>query len=155
MFLRDHCFVNVLILSCLCSLRFGTHPFYSLNPYVYLYYLWSISIVEDRRFAEKCSLRLWWSKPNKIAFFFFFGRILVSNIMVYHKKASDYTTFTLMTRWSFKYFNFWTLPFLKFLWRKVYKRKFHGVWNKKWATFYCNLRIGRISSNLREGKISK
>ena len=55
-------FVNVLTLSCLGSLWFATHPYYSLNPYVNLYYLWSISKAKDRRFAEKCSLRLWWNK---------------------------------------------------------------------------------------------
>ena len=49
MFLRAYSFVNVLTLSCLGSLWFGTHPYYSLNPYVYLYCLWSISIAKDRR----------------------------------------------------------------------------------------------------------
>ena len=29
--------------------------------YNILFYVWSISIVKDRRFVEKCSLRLWWS----------------------------------------------------------------------------------------------
>ena len=43
-------FVNVLTLSCLGSLWFATHPYYSLNPYVNLYYLWSISIAKDRRY---------------------------------------------------------------------------------------------------------
>ena len=43
-------FVNVLTLSCLGSLWFATHPYYSLNPYVNLYYLWSISISKDRRY---------------------------------------------------------------------------------------------------------
>ena len=45
-------FSNVLTLSCLGSLCFGTHPYYSLNPYVYLYYLWSISIAKDRRYPK-------------------------------------------------------------------------------------------------------
>ena len=31
---------NAFKLSCLGSLWFGTHLFYSLNPYVRLYYLW-------------------------------------------------------------------------------------------------------------------
>ena len=52
-------FVNVLTLSCLGSLWFATHPYYSLSPHVILYYLWSISIAKDRCFAEKCSPRLW------------------------------------------------------------------------------------------------
>ena len=43
-------FVNVLTLPCLGSLWFATHPYYSLNPYVNLYYLWSISILKDRRY---------------------------------------------------------------------------------------------------------
>ena len=43
-------FVNVLTLSCLGSLWFATHPYYSLNPYVNLYYPWSISIAKDRRY---------------------------------------------------------------------------------------------------------
>ena len=42
------------------SLYFGTYPYYSLNPYVH-YYLWSISIAKDRRFAYKRSPRRWWS----------------------------------------------------------------------------------------------
>ena len=67
---------NVLILSYLGSLWFGTQPYYLLNSYMHLYYLWSISMVEaatiqntlfymwsifiakDRRFAEECSTRL-------------------------------------------------------------------------------------------------
>ena len=43
-------FVNVLTLSCLSYLWFATHPYYSLNPYFNLYYLWSISIAKDRRY---------------------------------------------------------------------------------------------------------
>ena len=39
MFLRTYCFVNIITLSCLGSLWFGTHANYSLNPYVYLQYL--------------------------------------------------------------------------------------------------------------------
>ena len=31
-----------------------------------------------------------------LLFFFFFYKTLESNIMVYHKEVSDYTTFTLM-----------------------------------------------------------
>ena len=54
-------FVNILTLSCLCSLWFATHPFNSLNPYVNLYYLWSISIAKDDRYVEKCDPRRWWS----------------------------------------------------------------------------------------------
>ena len=45
-------FCNILILSCLGSLWFGTHPFYPLNPYLHLYYLWSISIAKDRRYPK-------------------------------------------------------------------------------------------------------
>ena len=52
MFPRAYCFVNVLTLSCLGSLWFGTHLYYSLNPYMNLYYLWSTSIAEDRRHAK-------------------------------------------------------------------------------------------------------
>ena len=82
-FLRAYCFVNALTLSFLGFLWFSTHPYYYLNPYVNLYYLWSISIANDRRypkyfilcvensrFAEKCSPILWWSQPNKVAFSF-------------------------------------------------------------------------------------
>ena len=43
-------FVNVVTLSCLGSLWFATHPYYSLNQYVNLYYLWSIFIAKDRRY---------------------------------------------------------------------------------------------------------
>ena len=52
MFLWTYCFVNVLTLSCLGSLWFGTHPYYLLNPYVHLSYLWSISIAKDRRYPK-------------------------------------------------------------------------------------------------------
>ena len=45
-------FCNILILSCLGSLWFGTHTFYPLNPYLHLYYLWSISIAKDRRYPK-------------------------------------------------------------------------------------------------------
>ena len=59
MFLRAYCFVNVLTLSCLGFLWFGTHPYYySLNPYVYLYHLWSISIAKDRRYPKHFILYL-------------------------------------------------------------------------------------------------
>ena len=60
--------------------------------------MWSISIAKDRRFAEKCGPRLWWSEPNKVVDFFVFAfeKTLDSNIMVYRKKVSDYTTFILM-----------------------------------------------------------
>ena len=43
-------FANVLTSSCLGSLCFVTHPYYSVNPYVNLYYLWFISIAKDRRY---------------------------------------------------------------------------------------------------------
>ena len=126
MFLRAYCFVNVLTLSCLGSVWFGIHPFthmwyisitkdchcpkyfilcvvyfYSERPSLskIFYSMWSISIAKDHRFAEKCGPRLWWSKPNKVVdfFVFAFGKTLDSNIMVYRKKVSDYTTFILMT----------------------------------------------------------
>ena len=42
-------YFNVLTLSCLGSFSFGTLPYYSLNPYVHLYYLWSISIAKNQR----------------------------------------------------------------------------------------------------------
>ena len=42
---------NVLKL-CLGLLWFGTHPYYSLNPYMHLYYLWSISIAKDRYYPK-------------------------------------------------------------------------------------------------------
>ena len=53
--LEEWCFsglINVLTLSCLGSLWFGTHPYYLLNPYVHLYYLWSISIVKDHLYPK-------------------------------------------------------------------------------------------------------
>ena len=88
---RAHTFLSGRIMffqayCCLGSLWFGTHPYYSLNPCVHLYYLWaisrarkaafqnilfyvqSISIAKDRRFAEKCSPRLWCSQPSKVFF---------------------------------------------------------------------------------------
>ena len=34
------------------------------------------------------------------------GKTLERNIMVYPKKVSDYTTFTLIITWSFRYFNY-------------------------------------------------
>ena len=74
-----YCFFNVLTSFCLGSLWFGAHPYYLLNLYLHLYYVWSISIAKvrhypktlfyvwsisiakDRRIAEKCSPRLQWS----------------------------------------------------------------------------------------------
>ena len=130
MFFWAYCFVNVLTLSRLGSLWFlvwyspilliksicafilSVVSFYSERPLLsknILFYVWSISIAKDHRFAEKCSPRLFLCSS---LFFLFFGKTLGSNIMVYHKKVSDYTTFTLMITWSFRYFNF-TLPFLK------------------------------------------
>ena len=52
MFLRAFCFVNLLTWSCLGSLWFGTYPFYLLNPYVHLYYVWSISMAKDRHYPK-------------------------------------------------------------------------------------------------------
>ena len=67
---------NVFKLSCLGSLWFGTHPYYySIHIYIYticglflqqktatieniLLFVWSISIVKDRRFADQCRPRL-------------------------------------------------------------------------------------------------
>ena len=51
-------FVDVLTLSCLGSLWFATHPCYSLNLYVNLYYLWSISIAKDRRYPQYFIIRV-------------------------------------------------------------------------------------------------
>ena len=53
--LEEWCFsglINVLTLSCLGSLWFGTHPYYLLNPYVHLYYLWCISIAKGHRYPK-------------------------------------------------------------------------------------------------------
>ena len=49
-------FCNVLTLSCLDPLWFGTHPYYSLNPYARLYYLSSISIAKYRRYPKYFNL---------------------------------------------------------------------------------------------------
>ena len=68
-----------------------------------LFYVWSISIAKDRRFAEKRSPRLWWSSQIRLHFQFFLffeggggGQNITKNIMVYPNKVSDYKTFTLM-----------------------------------------------------------
>ena len=59
------------------------------------------------------------------------GELLERNIMVYHKKVSDYTTFTLMITWSFLgTLTFKQCHFKNFLWRKVYKRTDRLVINK-------------------------
>ena len=52
MFLRAYCVADILTLSCLGSLRFGTRPYYSLNPHIHLHYLWSISIAKERRYPK-------------------------------------------------------------------------------------------------------
>ena len=89
---------------------------------------------------------------------------LERNIMVYHKKVSDYTTFTLMMTWSF----LGTLIlkqcyFKNFLWRRCtnelidlwqMNRNFRILYSvyeiKNVPRFIANLRIGRISSNLKK-----
>ena len=43
---------NLIILPCLVSLWFGSHPYYSLNLYVHLYNMWFISIAKDRRYPK-------------------------------------------------------------------------------------------------------
>ena len=55
--LVESCFSGLIVvlcnvLSCLGPLWFGTHPYYSLNPYIHLHYLWSISIAKDRRYPK-------------------------------------------------------------------------------------------------------
>ena len=51
------------------------------------------------------------------------GQTLERNIMLYHKKVSDYTIFTLMITWSFLgTLMFKQCHFKTFLWRKVYKQ---------------------------------
>ena len=74
--LEESCFSGLIVLLMFSYYPawalFGTRPYYSLNPYVYLYYLCSISIAKDCRFADECSPRLCWSQPNKFFFLFFF-----------------------------------------------------------------------------------
>ena len=67
-----------------------------------LFYVWSIFIVEDPHFAGKCVARDFGGASQiRLHFLFFFGKTLERNITVYHKKVSDYTTFTLVITWSF------------------------------------------------------
>ena len=55
--LEESCFSELIVLLMFSYYPawalFGTHPYYSLNPYVYLYYLWSVSIAKDHR-SPKC-----------------------------------------------------------------------------------------------------
>ena len=52
-------FAYVLTLSCLGSLWFGNHWHYSSNPYVYLCYLWSISITKDTATVQNIFFYVW------------------------------------------------------------------------------------------------
>ena len=61
-----------------------------------LFYTWSISIAKDSRFAEKS--RQEFVGISQISLLFFPDKTLESIIMIYHKKVSDYTTFTLMIK---------------------------------------------------------
>ena len=61
-----------------------------------LFYAWSISIAKDSRFAEKS--RQEFVGISQISLLFFPDKTLESIIMIYHKKVSDYTTFTLMIK---------------------------------------------------------
>ena len=47
-----YCLFNVLTSFCLGCLWFGAHPHYLLNPYLHLYYVWSISIAKIRRYPK-------------------------------------------------------------------------------------------------------
>ena len=60
---------NVLILSCLGTLWFGTDPHYSLEPYMRLFYLWSISLAKDRRYLKYYTLCLVYFYSEKPLFF--------------------------------------------------------------------------------------
>ena len=50
--------------------------------------------------------------------------------MLYHKKVSDYTTFTLMKHEVLDTLTFKYCHFKNFLWRKVYKQTDRLVMNK-------------------------
>ena len=63
-------FSNVLTLSLLGTLWFGTDPYYPLNLYVHLYYLWSISIAKDPLLSE--------------IFYFIFGLFLQRKTALIH-----------------------------------------------------------------------
>ena len=84
--LEESCFsrglllCNILILSCLGSLCFGNYSYFSLNPYVHLYYLWCISITKDRLYPKHFILCLvyFYSKipPLSEIFYSMFGLTL-------------------------------------------------------------------------------
>ena len=52
--LEEWCFSGLIILLMFSHylVCFGTHLYYLLNPYVHLYYLWSISIVKDHLYPK-------------------------------------------------------------------------------------------------------
>ena len=49
---RLRAYFIVVALSYLDSHWFSNHPYYSLNSYVHLYYLWSISIAKYRHYSN-------------------------------------------------------------------------------------------------------
>ena len=52
--LEEWCFSGLIILLMFSHYLFcfGTHPYYLLNPYVHLYYLWCISIAKGHRYPK-------------------------------------------------------------------------------------------------------
>ena len=58
---------NVFKLSCLGSLWFGTHWYYSFNPYIHLHYLWTISTAKDchyRKYFIICVVYFYSKRPS-------------------------------------------------------------------------------------------
>ena len=81
-------FCNVLTLSCLDSLWIGTHPYYSLNRYVHLYYLCSISISKDRPFP-KYSETSQYGHPKQRTFLEQRTKYLVPNLTIFVKLSPN------------------------------------------------------------------
>ena len=74
---------NAHILSCLGSIWFGTRLCYSLNPYMHLYYLWSISIVKVRGYLKYfilCLLYFYSERPPLSKIFYSMCGLLERNV---------------------------------------------------------------------------
>ena len=97
---------NLIILPCLVSLWFGSHPYYSLNLYVHLYNMWFISIAKDRRcpkyFKQRKTTALQRSVArdsggiSEIRLQFFLVKASESSIIVYQMKVSDCAPSTVL-----------------------------------------------------------
>ena len=93
-------------------LSFVTHPYYSLNPYVHLYYMQSIPIVKNRRYPKYFILSLVHSqgKDHHIQniLFYVFSMSMVKDHHFAEKCSQDYGKVRKIRLHFFYFYFFWT-----------------------------------------------